>query len=233
MGTRPLERLKIHSIGATSKLTRRLRRLFGAAPSVPRFSTSGAYWDERYRLGGNSGAGSYGRLAHFKADFLNRFVREHKIESVIEFGCGDGAQLAIAEYPNYIGVDVSNEAISRCRSLYGQRAEYRFIHPTDYNSETAALALSLDVIYHLVEDEVYVDYMQRLFDSASRYVIVYASNWEERPVPHVRHRRFTDWVQSNRGDFELIAFEANEYAYDPEDPENTTFADFYVYERRA
>lgn len=37
----------------------------------------------------------------------NDFVRARGIDSVIEFGCGDGAQLALAEYPAYGGIDVS------------------------------------------------------------------------------------------------------------------------------
>ena len=51
-----------------------------------RFTTSSDYWEQRYKTGGNSGAGSYNRLAEFKANFLNRFVIEHEIRSVIEFG---------------------------------------------------------------------------------------------------------------------------------------------------
>src|SRR5262249_52775171 len=68
------------------------------------FKSTGDYWDSRYRRGGNSGAGSYGRLAEFKAEAVNRFVRENHILSVVEFGCGDGAQLELAQYPRYTGM---------------------------------------------------------------------------------------------------------------------------------
>ena len=33
-----------------------------------RFPGTRAYWEKRYRAGGSSGPGSYGRLAHFKAE---------------------------------------------------------------------------------------------------------------------------------------------------------------------
>ena len=49
------------------------------------FRGSAAYWDARYRAGGNSGAGSYGRLAAFKAEVLNEFVRRRGIRSIVEF----------------------------------------------------------------------------------------------------------------------------------------------------
>src|ERR1700689_4886366 len=68
---------------------------------------SPSYWDSRYAGGGNSGDGSYGNLAKFKASVLNQFVAENRIASVVEFGCGDGNQVSLAEYPRYVGIDVS------------------------------------------------------------------------------------------------------------------------------
>ena len=41
-----------------------------------RFPGSAQYWDERYATGGTSGSGSYNRLAAFKAEILNEFVRD-------------------------------------------------------------------------------------------------------------------------------------------------------------
>ncbi len=63
-----------------------------------------AYWENRYRRGGTSGAGSEGALADYKARFVNDFVAEHRIDSVIEFGCGDGRQLEGMRYPRYLGL---------------------------------------------------------------------------------------------------------------------------------
>ena len=80
------------------------------------FPGSQPYWERRYARGGDSGAGSYGRLAIFKAEFVNSFVRDHGIRSVIEFGCGDGNQLSLAEYPSYFGLDVSRSAVEACAS---------------------------------------------------------------------------------------------------------------------
>jgi SAM-dependent methyltransferase len=82
------------------------------------FPGSKRYWENRYCQGGNSGAGSYGELAEFKAETLNKFVAENNIHSVIEFGCGDGNQLMLANYPYYTCVDVSPKAIEICRELF-------------------------------------------------------------------------------------------------------------------
>src|SRR5690606_8385419 len=90
-----------------------LRRFFSL-----QFTGSEAYWRKRYEKGGHSGPGSYDKLAEYKAETLNRFVADHQITDVIEFGCGDGNQLRLAQYPRYIGYDISPIALARCRELF-------------------------------------------------------------------------------------------------------------------
>ncbi len=65
--------------------------------------------------------------------------------------------------------------------------------------------LSLDVIYHLVEDGVYESYLDDLFAAAVRFVIIYSTDKDEpRRLPHVRHRRFTHHVAQRFADFSLV-----------------------------
>lgn len=200
----------------------------------PRFRSSASYWESRYRRGGNSGVGSYQHLAEFKADVINSFVEENKIQTVIEFGCGDGNQLQYFHFTSYTGFDVSETAIARCRNLYKEDLSKRFALLSSYAGETADLTLSLDVIYHLVEDEVYQAYMDLLFASSSQYVIIYSSNAEGNAFgstsPHVRHRRFTDWVKKNAVPFRLIQQIPNQFSYGSGNRESS-FADFYFYKR--
>lgn len=196
--------------------------------------SSSDYWDARYRSEGNSGTGSSKRLAKFKADFLNEFVRAHGVETVIEFGSGDGRQLKLADYPNYIGVDVSPTAIEEARSLFPGDRTKTFVQLAEYRSDLVAeLALSLDVIYHLVEDPIFYAHMEQLFAASQKFVVIYASNFKRRDAAHVRHRKFTDWVESNRPDFNLIQTIKNPYPWDPRNGDETSFADFFVYERRS
>ncbi|MDB5540764.1 MAG: hypothetical protein JWQ89_2491 [Devosia sp.] len=198
---------------------------------VRRFAGSTHYWETRYRDGGNSGAGSYGRLADFKARFLNDFVDQNGIRSVIEFGCGDGNQLMLARYPRYIGLDVSYTAIDRCRNLYKEDSTKSFLLLDSYAGETADLSLSLDVIFHLVEDEVFEAHMNFLFDAARRSVIVYSSNVDRsNSAAHVRHRRFTDWVAVRRPEWVCRSVIENEFPLQS-DPQQESFADFYVFQR--
>lgn len=167
---------------------------FSCAAKRRAFRGSASYWQTRYRLGGTSGARSYSRLAGFKAEVLNGFVRELAIHTVIECGCGDSHQVQLARYPAYLGVDVSREAFALCRDKFAGGAGKAFELMYEYAGETAELTLSLDVVYHLVDDGVFEVHMHRLFDSSSRYVIVYSPDMggqERWRAAHIRHRQFT------------------------------------------
>jgi SAM-dependent methyltransferase len=200
-----------------------------------RFRDSSSYWERRYRRGGTSGPGSVGRLAEFKADTLNGFVAWMGIQTVIEFGCGDGVQLALAAYPRYVGIDVAKGSISACRRRFAGDATKRFYLASRVppNLGRFDLVLSLDVIYHLVEDEVFDAYMRSLFAHASRFIAIYSSN-KVRPsnAPHVRHRLFTHWIEVHEPQWRKRGFLPNIYPYDPARPGDTSFADFYFFERR-
>lgn len=193
------------------------------------FSSAG-YWDQRYRRGGHSGSGSYGRLADFKAGFINAFMAENDVADVIDLGCGDGNLLSMLDVGTYTGVDVSPAVLARLTDRFPQHAFIPFdALPTQ---PPADLALSIDVIFHLVEDDVFTRYMHALFSHARRFVLVYASNVDlPWPSPHVRHRRFSDHVALTWPDWRLVAHVPNRYAFDPARPDETSFADFFVYAR--
>jgi hypothetical protein len=74
--------------------------------------------------------------------------------------------------------------------------------------------------------------MLLLFDAATRYVIIYSSNYDRASnAVHVRHRRFTDWIERERLHFRQCGFVPNRYPEDSRDMDNTSFADFYFFER--
>ena len=209
-----------------------VRRLAGRGG----FDGSEAYWRQRYVKGGTSGAGSYGRLAGFKADVLNAFVAEQNINSVVEFGCGDGAQLALADYPSYVGIDVSPVALELCRERFAGDATKRFYLASEVPPDLGPfdLAISLDVIYHLVEDAVFEEYMARLFAGARRFVAIYSSDAAlPATASHVRHREFTGWIARHQPTWELNKFVKNPYDHDPARPDDTSFADMYFFQLRA
>jgi hypothetical protein len=198
------------------------------------FRGSASYWEARYRNSGTSGPGSYGRLAEFKAAILNEFVRTKGIRTVIEFGCGDGAQLELSGYPEYVGVDVAAASVELCTARFAHDSTKRFYLadalPNDLGSFD--LTLSLDVIYHLVEDSVFDSYMRSLFAKSQRHAVIYSSNYDgTTDAPHVRHRKFTPWIAKNAPDWQPTCCVPNHFPFDPNRPDDTSFADFHFFAR--
>lgn len=202
-----------------------------------RFAGSAEYWERRYARGQTSGVGSRGEIAEYKATYLNAFVQEHDVESVIEFGCGDGYQLGLAEYPRYIGVDVSPTVLRSCVEAFGDDPTKSFFgYSTGGFSDRLGLlrsdlAMSLDVVFHLVEDDVYDQYMRDLFAAATRYVIVFSPDGSLpgglESAPHVRGREFTRWVSQHAPQWRLAHVEPS--PFDTEG-ELRTAAQFHVFE---
>jgi len=203
------------------------------------FSGSRRYWETRYAGDGTSGAGSYGKLAEFKADILNSFIKAHEIRSVIDFGCGDGNQLTLLDCADYIGLDISETAVKLCRKRFGadERKSFFLYDPDSFEDQRprlkAELGLSLDVIYHLVEDGIFEQYMRRLFSAAERFVVIYSSDTDDNTHfqdPYLRHRRFSIWIQQNLSGWKLIDRIPNRYPYEG-DCQGGSVSDFFIYEK--
>ena len=217
----------------------KIKQLIYGLPIHKRSFNSKEYWQNRYLIGGNSGAGSYGRLAKFKAEIINDFVKKNKIKLVVEFGCGDGNQLSLFKIQKYVGLDVSKKSIELCRRLFLTDKDKSFFLYDPYcfidnlslfNSD---LTLSLDVIYHLVEDEVFDKYMQDLFSTSKKYVIIYASNTNKNKTlqaQHVKHREFTKWIKEKLPNWKLTNKIENEFKLKDNDKEES-FADFYFFKK--
>jgi hypothetical protein len=223
----------VKQIPVLEALVRRVRAKLAASRQT--FCGSAAYWEKRYSAGGNSGAGSEALLAKFKAQLLNSFVATHQVRTVIEFGCGDGNQLMLAKYPRYLGLDVSRTAISRCRERFDADGTKRFCLMSNYAGDKGDLTLSLDVIYHLVEDNVFEDYMRALFEASNRYVIIYTSDFDDKrgyDGAHVRHRKFTKWTQDRLPDWSIVEHVPNRYPYRWYYPKGSV-SEFFIYQRRA
>ena len=202
------------------------------------FRGSSRYWESRYRKGMTSGSGSFGRLAEFKARVLNNFIADNHIQSVIEFGCGDGNQLALSNYPSYYGLDVSDTAIDICKQRFkaDTTKEFIFYDPFRFTFEKdlkAELSISLDVIYHLIEDHIFEKYLKHVFNSATRYVIIYSSDYDEyNPIAaHVRHRHYSSYIEVNFNNWILSKKIGNPFPFEEGDSNETSKAFFNIYKK--
>ncbi len=202
---------------------------------VLHFNGSPQYWESRYQSGSTSGDGSYGELAEFKAAILNQFVAQNGISSVLELGCGDGNQLSLAKYPSYIGYDIAPTAVELCKKRFaGDSSKQFYVYtPSNYVPIRCELALSLDVMYHLVESKIFESHVRHLFDSATQYVIVYSSNekkYPSYPAAHVKYREVTREIPRLVSGWSLMQTIKNRYPYDFSTGKGS-LADFFIYKK--
>ena len=195
------------------------------------------YWNDRYKAGGNSGSGSYNNLANFKADIINNFVTNNQIKSIIDYGVGDGNQLKLIDTKNvtYTGLDVSTIIISKCKEIFEHDNTKNFIHldngiDFDFKGE---LVLSCDVIYHLIEDDIYENYMNTLFAMSTKYVMFYALDKDINHALHVKFRKFSNYIETNLPEWKLIEHIPNKYPQLKlgQNNDKTSPSDFYIYEK--
>ena len=153
---------------------------------------SAKYWEKRYATGDNSGSGSYGKLAEYKAKFINKFFVDNGISSVIEFGVGDGAQLK-HELPILVLMLVT---LLRKVSKTLLQIILKLLCIQVNTKVKNVIATSLDVIFHLVEDDVFNEHMQSLFDSSPlcNYILF---DIDFNKTSNMFHREFTKWISKN------------------------------------
>ena len=140
-------------------------------------------------------------------DIINNFIKENKIKSIVDYGVGDGNQLKLINTENlkYTGIDVSEFIISKCKEQFKNDKTKSFIHVDNIDNKLKGeLVLSCDVIYHLIEEHVYKEYMDNLFSMSNKYVIIYAPNINYDEATHVKKREFIEYIFDNYTTFNLI-----------------------------
>lgn len=205
------------------------------------------YWNERYRRGGFSGNGSVGDLGRWKVQVVGDFILKNEIESIVDMGCGDGVWLAqLRTFLNkqwdgveYTGVDISAEAIQACNKIFLTSQNTLFLTTEIYrvaNHEPAELALSIDVIFHQSNDDLYEEYMNVLVNASTDWLIIF-SNDRQRPKPksykvgdHIHFRKFTSWIEEYAPQWELHEKIDSPFKI-KEGRRNFSWADFYIYKR--
>lgn len=147
---------------------------------------SNPHWDNRYRLGWNSGSGSYGDLLNRKLGWLKNL---EGINTIYELGCGDfnlGWRLTLL-YPEakYKGTDFSQFIIDRNKQIAPK-------HTFTFGSEVepADLLLCIDVLLHVLDDTELEDILQKLEKNWTKYLCITAYERDEEKTNHVRIRNF-------------------------------------------
>ncbi len=165
------------------------------------------WWDDWYLNGGISGAGSRGLLAQYKADVINDFIDKHDINSVVEFGCGDGYVLKLMKYNNYLGLDVSKTAIKMCLEMFQDNDSKSFMlyDPNYFVNKTIKkfdLVVCLDVLYHIFDENDYLKLLDDIFSFSSKYIIIYTTLTDSAPKSiDTLHRNILTYLEKYKKDY--------------------------------
>jgi len=192
------------------------------------------FWEKHYQKGGESGRSSTLHFGEFKIEIINNFIKQYNIESLIDYGCGDGVLISHFNVKKYVGLDISDFIVNQCKEMFKyDNSKQFYTYKDDYNNIKYNLSLSLDVICHLKEDNIYKQYLDDLFNSSSKYIIIYSSNHNDL-IPANKtnssssfHRNFTKDIEEFYPNCKLIKTIPQKY---PSNKVLTKF-DYYIYEK--
>lgn len=192
------------------------------------------YWNKRYASGGNSGSGSRGQLAMYKADVINDLIVKHKIHTLLDLGCGDGYQGDMYKVQRYLGYDISDAAIDLCKARYFDRvnASFDVYHP-NMPLPIAEMAISMDVLFHITDKSRLETYLKDLFGCAEKVVVVYAYDHDnsdnDRFAPHYKPVKFTSIIKEQHPDWMLSQHIENKFPVKEFGTAKGSYSDFYIY----
>ncbi len=111
-------------------------------------------FDSMYQPGGTgSGIGSSPSYTEGYRAFLEAFMRDHAIESVLDLGCGDWQFSQLVDWGSrwYVGVDEVASLVKRLEKEHGSPFRHFVTKPT---IRTFDLVICKDVMIHLPNAEV-------------------------------------------------------------------------------
>jgi len=164
------------------------------------------WWENWYANGGTSGPGSQGILAQHKADVINDFIDKHKINSVVEFGCGDGVILQLINYKEYLGFDISRSSIKLCASKFTDDylKSFMLYTPQCFINNTIKnvdLVVCLDVLYHVIDENDYFKLLDDIFSFSPKHIIIYtilSDKPPKVPSPEILYRNVLEYLEKRK-----------------------------------
>ncbi|CAE8603182.1 unnamed protein product [Polarella glacialis] len=178
------------------------------------------------------------------------------VDSMLDLGVGDGCQMlmllkTMPQLARVWGLDVSRTIVNALQTFVpgkeelletfqplGGELDVQFFHydgfvlPAELERERFDVVLSLQVIMHLLEDELFEAYMRILFSLSKKYVIIQNDNVAHPTLNHLRGWRFTDWVERNAQDWRRLA-RAPMRSLCPEDTCNRTNDALWLYAHKS
>jgi 2-polyprenyl-3-methyl-5-hydroxy-6-metoxy-1,4-benzoquinol methylase len=135
------------------------------------------FWNLRYRIDPalGSGIGSRGDFLHAKRHWLGCALGTFLDKKVVDVGCGDLEVMRTQPVKNYVGLDVSQEALVLARA---KRRDWRFVHVTEDELDHVQgdAVICLDVLIHQKKASEFDALIRRLVNAAGERLIVSGFN---------------------------------------------------------
>ena len=123
---------------------------------------------------GVSGSGSTLEITREYRAYLERFIKEHRVQSVVDAGCGDWTFSRTIDWggASYLGVDIASDVIDAVRRKH-EKGRIRF-QVGDITEELPAadLLISKDVLQHLSNELVHKFIRSNLKTGRYKWVIL-------------------------------------------------------------
>jgi len=135
-------------------------------------------WDNHYKSGGKSGDPlDYAKARDWKHNIIAKYC-DIKSNSIIDIGCGDLQFWQGRKPAKYIGVDISQTIIDSHKLKYPDRT---FIcASSDKTLDISAdMVMCFDMLWHIIDDEVYMKTLENIKKYSKRYIVIYT--WNSNP----------------------------------------------------
>lgn len=126
--------------------------------------------------------GSRGGFARQKEALVRRIIKEYKVQSVLDVGCGDLFWIKNIPIGNYVGLDFSREILDVNRELKPGWRFKQIDFSSEYISDHADLVICFDVLIHQSSRKKYGFVVDNLLAVTDKVLLV--SGWRENPVKH-------------------------------------------------
>ncbi len=141
---------------------------------------------------------------------INGLVTSNSLDTVLEFGCGDGNQLSYYSLQNYLGLDVAEKAVELCSEKFADDPSKRFrlIRPgEDVDFGRFDLVMSLEVLMHVVDEGDFLWTLDNIFRHSDNYVVILTPLTPLMDFPkgsHEKYRNLFPYLVPYIGEFAVV-----------------------------
>ncbi len=156
-----------------------------------------AIFEQVYRdslWGVGSGSGSSEAVTRPYRQFLQAFLRDHAIQSVLDVGCGDWQFSQHMDWTGiqYLGLDASETALASARRFERPGVSFQQADVTGDDLPPADLLIAKDVLQHWAKDDIHkflpqlTRYRHALITNGFPVARLHKTNWRSKTGANCR-----------------------------------------------